>query len=171
MEMFLQKFFGTILVVVIALFIARAIARRKLRKETLPTDLSFKNSQSAFEYSCAYMNCDLRCGCFLPALIVDARQLGDEEAVKTHEDGIQTCALRVASNDGGFLVFAQTAGANGPKLEPGMLVGWQAGAYNSEIAKINPEDKRFGWVGLIAAVLHPNLDIKKGWKIDEPFTA
>lgn len=82
--------------------------------------------------------------------------------------GLQTCSLKVASDDGGFLVLAQTAG-NGPKLEPGMLVAWQAGTYSADIGKVNSEDQRFGWVGLIIAVLHPDLDIKKGWAIHASF--
>ena len=76
--------------------------------------------------------------------------------------------MKVASDDGGFLVLAQTAG-NGPKLEPGMLVAWQAGTYSADIGKVNSEDQRFGWVGLIIAVLHPDLDIKKGWAIHASF--
>lgn len=133
--------------------------------------LSFKNGQAAFEYSCAYMDCKIQNGSALPALVVDSRQLfGSEQGVIVDDKGLQTCFLKVASNDAGFLVLAQTMG-NGPRLKPGMFVAWQTGTYSSDVAKVNPNDQRFGWVGLIIAILNPDLDIGKGWSIHTSFNS
>jgi hypothetical protein len=74
----------------------------------------------------------------------------------------------VPSNDGGFLVMAETASANGPQLAPGLLVAWRAMLYSSnlaiEVAK-NGGDQRFGWVGIIFATLNPTYN-KGTWEID-----
>jgi hypothetical protein len=79
---------------------------------------------------------------------------GVATAVKVQPDGNQIAVLRVASNDGGFIVNAVTAGPKGPALYPGQLVWWQAGKHAPEVAKVS-KDKRFGWVGLILGTLKP----------------
>jgi hypothetical protein len=132
--------------------------------------LSFKDGKAAFIYSCEFMDCTLREGSMLPALVLDSREeFGTKTAIAVNDKGLQTCVLRVASDDGGFIVPAQTAGAKGPTLKPGMLVGWQARAYSADIAKKSPDDPRFGWIGFIVVVLKPDLDINKGWSIHAPF--
>jgi hypothetical protein len=83
--------------------------------------------------------------------------------------GNQTALLCVASNDGGFVVAARTAGPKGPWLEPGQLVAWKAVRYVPEVANA-VSDKRFGWVGVIVGTLKP--EHRNGcWVGDEIFRA
>jgi hypothetical protein len=131
--------------------------------------LYFKDGAAAFGYICKYMECPLGEGSALPALILDARELfGGAAAIKIQDDGNQAAAIRVASSDDGFLVFATTAGPKGPRLQPGQLVLWQAGSFAPALAK-QSEDKRFGWVGLIVGTLRPEW--KDGsWRGGERFS-
>ena len=96
---------------------------------------------------------------FLPALVMDARvELGAKEPVEMRADGKQVAALRVASDDGGFIVVAATLGPQGPELAPGDLVAWQAGKLKEELAaSLGAIDRRSGWVGVIIGTLKPEL--------------
>ena len=69
----------------------------------------------------------------------------------------QLASLRVASKDGGFLVFATTPLAEGEKLHPGDVVLWVPYEYSKE-AGGQMSDKRSGWVGLIRAKLKPEIN-------------
>lgn len=117
--------------------------------------LMFKDGAAALEYACKYMECPLHEGTLLPALVVDPRQLfGASSAVQAQPDGNQIAMLRVASSDGGFIVFASTVGPKGPRLTPGDFVGWKAGGHSPEVtASIGAKDPRCGWVGLILGTL------------------
>lgn len=132
--------------------------------------LHFKSGEAALEMACRYMNCSLNAGASLPALVLDSRALfGTEASVKVQENGTQLAMLRVASSDGGFLVAASTAGSNGPDLEPGQLVAWQAMSFSREIADAGANDKRFGWVGVIVGTLKPQF-VNGSWVGDQRFT-
>jgi hypothetical protein len=129
----------------------------------------FKDGQAAIEYCCEYMECPLSEGCFLPALVLDARtEFGTAVAVKIQDDGNQIAIIRVASSDGGFKVAASTAGPKGPTLQPGQLVAWRAGKYVPEVAQAAKE-KRFGWVGIIEGTLKPEF-VNGGWIGGEKFS-
>jgi hypothetical protein len=132
--------------------------------------LFFKDGPAAIEYACKFMECSLHEGRSLPAVVLDSRELfGTPTAVKTQNDGNQIAMLRVASDDGGFLVTATTAGPLGPKLQPGQLVAWKAMNHMPDIAK-TMKDKRFGCVGLIIGTLKP--EHRNGsWVGDEMFSA
>ncbi|MGB3746583.1 MAG: zeta toxin family protein [Rhodanobacter sp.] len=117
--------------------------------------LYFKDGNAALEYACEYMDCDLREGALLPAVVMDARSMfGTTTAVKRQDDGNQLATLRIPSRDGGFLAVATTANPKGPVLQVGQLVAWQAMQYSPAFAK-SAKDKRFGWVGLILGTLKP----------------
>ena len=138
------------------------------RTETSLINLPFKNNESAFEYACKFMDNDLREGVGLLALVLDAKELYNlETSVPKDDSGIQIVALKVASNDGGFEVMAQTLSANGPNLNPGDLVVWEVGTYLQELANTH-DDERFGWVGLILGTLKP-VWANGSWEGDERF--
>lgn len=130
--------------------------------------LYFKDNAAAFEYACKFLQCHLAEGSFLPALVLDSKELfGTETAVKIQADGNQLAMLCVASDDGGFLVAATTTNPKGPRLEPGQLVAWTAMKYVPAIAEAT-NDKRFGWVGLIVGTLKPE-HVNGSWVSDEKF--
>jgi hypothetical protein len=135
--------------------------------DTVP--LYFKDSHAAFSYACQHLHCDLTAGAVLPALVLDAAAAtGSGAAVKRQTDGNQITMLRVCSKDGGFVVFAASASANGPDLQPGDLVAWQAGQPVEAMASQLP-DPRSTWAGLILARLLPEFTVGRGWAIQQPF--
>ncbi len=155
---------------------------------SIETDLVFKSSKDAFEFSCKFMDCTLGEKKSVPALVVDARELAPNigSAVKTEADKSQIAMIRVASRTDGFVIPARTAGAQSairpdlalqrryahghPDLKPGDLVTFTAMIYKSEMVKAFG-DKDAGWVGLITSKLEPKLNIQNGpsWQIEEQF--
>src|SRR5437867_5492091 len=119
--------------------------------------LFFKDGLAAFEYSCKFMECPLHEKSFLPAVVLDPREiLGATTAVQRQKDGNQVVMLKVASSDGGFIVFASTLGPNGPQLKPGDFVAWRAARHSKDVAaSMGAKDERSGWVGLILGTLKP----------------
>lgn len=122
-----------------------------------PSPLFFKDGHAAFEYSCKFMDCPLHEGAFLPAVVLDPRELlGSSTVVERQKDGNQVVMLKLASSDGGFVVFASTLGPNGPQLKPGDFVAWRAAKHSKEVAtSVGAKDERSGWVGLILGTLKP----------------
>jgi len=115
----------------------------------------FPDGITALRYACKFLECSLHEGAFLPAVVLDPQEVfGAQSSVKTEVDENQVGLLCVASNDGGFLVVASTAGPRGPRLEPGQLVAWRAVRHVPDIANA-VSDKRFGWVGMIVGTLKP----------------
>jgi hypothetical protein len=105
----------------------------------------------------------------LPGVVLDAvKMFGTPAAVKIEPDGSQIAKLRIASDDGGFIVIAGTAGSRGPRLQPGQFVLWRAGKYAPGVAKTS-QDKRIGWVGLIVGTLKPEY-LNGCWVGDQRFT-
>jgi hypothetical protein len=88
------------------------------------------------------------------AIVLDETKEFDDvpDSIILDPDGRQTVLLRVASEDGGFLVVAKTAG-RGPLLNPKDAVIWMPDIFSEEVAKVSP-DKRFGWVGLKRAKIN-----------------
>lgn len=119
--------------------------------------LFFKDGHAAFEYSCKFMECPLHEGAFLPAIVLDPRELiGASTVVQRQKDGNQAVMLKVASKDGGFIVFASTVGPKGPQLKPGDFVAWRAAKHVKDVAtSMGAKDERSGWVGLILGTLKP----------------
>ncbi|HHC4495193.1 TPA: hypothetical protein ACN76C_001198, partial [Klebsiella pneumoniae] len=83
------------------------------------------------------------------------------------QSGVQRAILRVCSDDGGFTVIAESAYANGPKLQIGDLVAWMP-VHQIEELKDQVDDPRFAIVGFILGTLHPVLS-SNGWKGKEAF--
>jgi hypothetical protein len=75
------------------------------------------------------------------------------------QGGFQFAMLRVASPDGGFLVFASTPSRAGDELRPDDLVFWVPSTYSDE-AGSKMDDPRSGWIGLIRAKILPQIDME-----------
>lgn len=128
----------------------------------LPEYIPFKSAEGAFEYACKLHSDEVREGSGHVAIVLDARLLiGGQEAVKIQEDGRQLAILKISNIDGGFTVPAQTAVKNAPPLKPGDLVLWVAGKHLAELGE-KLGDERKGWVGLIVAILSPEMKIQTG---------
>jgi hypothetical protein len=120
--------------------------------------LHFKSAEAFLEYQCEFGHTEIECGVAVAAIVVDARkQLGTPTAVSIGKDGVQLCALKVASNDGGFLALAYTPSEKGDKLQPNDLVLWVPSEYLKEMGN-RMSDQRSGWAGLIRAKIKPELD-------------
>lgn len=137
-----------------------------LNPEKIFDNLMFKDNNSAFDYACKYIDCTPKEGATLLAIVLDSKEEYEtKQSVKTQDDGSQLAMIKVASDDGGFNVPANTAGTEGVILKPGDLVAWQAMQYMPELGNI-AEDSRFGWVGLILGTLKPELNNKE-WVRDK----
>lgn len=139
----------------------------KRKPPPIPFPLHFKDGVGAVEYASKFMNCKLRPGVELPAVVLDAREFGVSEPVQVKSTGIQMAMLCVAGDRGPFPAMAQTVGAQGPLLEPGDFVSWRAFKYINEVGKRSP-DRRTGWAGVIVGVLTPTL-VAEGWVGTEQF--
>lgn len=127
--------------------------------------LYFKDAAAALKFASETLLYELRVGSGMPALVLDAKsEFGTDVPVAVSSDGIQTAVLRVCSSDGGFVVFAQTANAGGPRLSPGDLVIWLAGEQSRDLIH-RVDDPRTAWVGLIVAALEPEYNPQTGWRI------
>jgi hypothetical protein len=136
---------------------------RTKKHQPLPT-LRFTSVDSFFEMQCKLGDTDLEEGKAVVALVLDASKIaGTKTAVKVDADGSQTAMVRVASNDGGFVVPAKTPGPGDP-LAPGDLVMWVPGKWLKEMAAAS-DDPRFGWVGLIRAKVKPEMTPGNSWEL------
>lgn len=112
-------------------------------------------------YQCKYGHTRIQPKQGVVALVLDAaKEFGVAAAVKIEPDGRQMAALRVASDDGGFLVMATTPTAKGDRLHPGDTVIWVP-LEHTPSAVPPGTDPRFGWVGFIVAKVKPEVDLAK----------
>lgn len=131
---------------------------RKRNQGANPSILSFRDGRAFFEMQCKYGDTRLEENKGVVALVLDAaKEFGTSVAVKTETDGRQIAALRVASEDGGFVVMASTPSKRGDPLHPGDAVIWVPSVYNEVVAK-GFGDRRSGWVGFIRAKVAPEWD-------------
>lgn len=131
--------------------------RKPKTKSELP-NLIYKSGEAFFELQCKYGLTEIKEGQGVVALVLDAKKdLGTSVAVKIQPSGCQLATLKVASSDGGFKTFAETASANGDRLKPGDLVIWVPMAHMKELAE-KAGNHRQGWMGLIVAKIAPEAD-------------
>jgi hypothetical protein len=124
----------------------------------------FPDGIAALRYACRFHECPLEEGVFLPAVILDPRELFRTQRPEVSKGLHFLC---VASRDGGFVVAAHPMGEKGPRLEPGQLVAWKAVRHVPELAA-GIQDERFGWTGVIVGTL--KLEHRNGcWVADEIF--
>ena len=127
----------------------------------LPQKLLFKSGADFLEYQCEFGHTKIVPKQGIVALVLDSqKEFGTAEAVKADANGVQTATLKVASDDGGFIVSAQTPSDKGDRLKPGDVVIW---VPLQHIGDAVPEgiDRRFGWVGFIVAKVAPEIDMTK----------
>jgi hypothetical protein len=130
---------------------------RKSTAPPRPATLHFKSGAVFFEHQCKFGHTTIEPGTGVIALVLDAqKEFGTTTAVSIGADGAQLAALKVASDDGGFLVFAKTPSEKGDKLQADDLVLWVPSIYSEEVGH-KVTDRRTGWVGLIRAKIKPEI--------------
>lgn len=123
------------------------------------TTVVYKSAEAFFESQCKYGYTALKEGSGIVAIVLDSRkEFGTSVAVKTQPSGNQLATVKVASEDGGFITFAETLSAGGDRLDPGDLVIWIAGSYLPELAE-SIGDARSAWMGLIVAKIAAESDL------------
>ncbi|CTQ47286.1 hypothetical protein [Roseibium aggregatum] len=129
----------------------------------VPDALVFKSPEAFLEYQCEYGETDIQPkDQGIAALVMDsAREFGVSASVQILENGCQRATLKVASDDGGFIVIAQTPTNKGEKLRPGDTVIWLPFEYSEQFGNLEGVDSRFGWAGFIVAKIKPEIDLRK----------
>lgn len=113
---------------------------------------AFATSEEFFNHQCVHGDVALIVGKPIVGRVVDGRlRFGAEKAVVIQNDGIQRAVLTIASEDGGFDVYAATA-KMGEVLLPGDLVAWTPVDVSGSPLF---EDPRSAWIGFIIAKLAP----------------
>jgi hypothetical protein len=136
---------------------AEAEMQKRHSKEP-PATFVFKSGASFFELQCKYGDTKIEKGKGVVAIILDAREeFGTPVAVKVEQDGRQVAVLRVASEDGGFVVTSQTPSGTGDRLHPGDIVVWVPSDHSEEVGEVF-QDERSGWIGFIRAKVKPELE-------------
>lgn len=126
-----------------------------------PQKLPFKSGEAFLEYQCKFGHTKIVPKRGIVALVLDSqKEFGTAQPVKVDPNGVQTATLKVASEDGGFIVSAQTPSGKGDRLRPGDVVIW---VPLQHIGDALPEgiDRRFCWVGFIVAKVAPEIDMSK----------
>lgn len=131
----------------------------KKKKEQRPI-LVFKGGEAFLEYQCKFGHTEISPGRGIVACVVDAaKELGVATPVKRQPNGTQMAILKVASEDGGFLVMSTTATAEGDALQPGDYVVWVPMEHQAAMVDaIDGVDPRFGWIGFITAKIKAEID-------------
>lgn len=132
---------------------------KKEEKEPVRT-IYFRSGPAFHEYQCKYGHTEIAINAGIPALVLNAQEaFGIPAPVIINPDGTQLAALRVASKDGGFLVFASAPAGSGERLEPGDVVIWVPFEYLTEVGS-QATDPRTGWSGLIRAKVSPEISLE-----------
>lgn len=131
--------------------------RKSAPSPSLPK-LIYKSGEAFFGLQCKYGHTELEKGQGLVALVLDAvKEHGTKVAVKVQPNGCQLATLKVASPDGGFTTFAETASPNGDHLHPGDLVIWVPMTHMQKLADTLGQHRQ-GWIGLIVAKIAAESD-------------
>ncbi len=131
------------------------------KKESTPA-LVFKDGEAFLKFQCKYGHTEIIPGQGIVAIVVDAaKEFGVAAAVKRQPNGTQLAALKVSSEDGGFLVMATTATEKGAPLNPDDYVIWVPMQHQAAMVDaVDGIDPRFGWVGFIVAKIKAEIDPK-----------
>ena len=131
------------------------------QKESILQNLVFKDGSAFFEYQCKYGETDIKQNKGVVAIVVDApKEFGTKTVITVNPDGSQLAIVRVAAEDGGFIVPTNTPSKAGDKLVAGDLVIWVPMVLNKELGS-RMGDPRSGWIGMIRAKIEPEIDLTK----------
>lgn len=131
----------------------------KKKPSGLPQKLPFKSGEAFLEYQCQFGHTEIKPKQGIVALVINsAKVFGTQEAVKVELDGTQVVTLKVASDDGGFLVITRTASGRGDRLRPDDVVIWVPMTHSKEVVP-DGTDERFGWAGFVVAKVKPEIDM------------
>ncbi|MEA3035767.1 MAG: hypothetical protein QOH04_1532 [Sphingomonadales bacterium] len=165
---------GALIAVALALAFVGAHRPAIPRPEPLPPPkpapiFVYKSADGFFKHWCEFGDNAVEFGKGMVAQVVDPTPFtGGVNPVYTDERGIQHVALRVVSDDGGFIVMAAAASTKGPKLKPDDLVIWVPGAHIPDLGK-TMGDARGGYIGLVTATIDASWSID-GLQVVEEFT-
>jgi hypothetical protein len=124
--------------------------------------LRFKSGAAFFEMQCKYGMTELKQNQGIVALVLDAKkEYGVSVPVKIEKDGRQLAIIKVAAEDGGFVVPAYTPTEKGEPLTPGDVVIWVPMSFVEKVSEAFG-DPRAGWVGFIVAKVAPEMDMTNG---------
>lgn len=134
------------------------------KKKSTPPALVFRDGKAFLEFQCKYGHTEITPGQGVVAYVIDAAtEFGVPNAVRRQPNGTQLAMLKVASEDGGFLVASTTATDRGDDLNAGDTVIWVPAQYNAPMVDaVDGVDPRFGWIGFIVAKIKPEIDPAAG---------
>ncbi|WP_168199203.1 hypothetical protein [Pseudorhodobacter turbinis] len=115
--------------------------------------LPFKSGKAFFEYQCEVGIVDLKPKQGIVGLV--------KKVSLEPETNIQNATLQIASRDGGFETFSQTANGKGDRLVDGDIVIWVPLHPDPILASVYKNDKRSQWMGLIVARVAPEIDTQR----------
>tara|TARA_R110002096_G_scaffold126376_5_gene273087 strand:+ start:709 stop:1113 length:405 start_codon:yes stop_codon:yes gene_type:complete len=124
----------------------------------------FASTMEAFEHACAEHDTQIVPEQPMLAMVLESVH---DSGLENEDDGCAQLTLRVASEDGGFVVISRSTFAPKRALRPGDLVCWVPLQQDQELAA-RAQDPRFGWVGLAFATFEPEW-IEDEWVVREFF--
>ncbi len=133
---------------------------RKKQRRAHTAKSPFKSGAAFFEYICEFGGSTVRTKQGMIALVLDAKkEFGVSKSVHIEPDGRQLAMLKVAADDGGFVVPAYTQTSKGDRLKPDDIVVWTPLKNpKTAIGKAGEVDPRPGSVGFIVAKVAPEID-------------
>lgn len=126
----------------------------------MPEKIIFKSNEAFFESQCKFGETAIKVGeKAIVAIVLDGhKEFGIENPVLAEDNSGQKVLLKVASDDGGFIVVAKAASNCGEQLKPNDLVLWLPLDYIDSIRSCEGMDKRFGYVGIVIAKISNEID-------------
>lgn len=112
--------------------------------------LYFKSNEAAFEHACKFMDCSIKVDGYLPALVHEVNK-GDDRTIMI---------LKLPNAEGGQYVASSLLN-NQLTIEVGDLVAYQLAERLPNAPDV------LSMIGFVIAKLKPQLDIEKGWVVDQ----
>jgi len=116
---------------------------------------TFPSTRTAFEHACREHDCAIVEETPMLAIVLDAKlEFGATHSITVEQDGCFQVTLKVASEDGGFVLLSRTTRPPKHPLNVGDLVCWVPLRHDLGLAQ-ETNEHRFGWAGLVFATLEP----------------